>query len=94
MEEREKVTGEEERDRGREAGGENGGGCSDRKGASGGGGERERERERERDQDRERERERDRDRDRELRGGRAHRYVSGVQDGVSGRRYPVEQPWR
>lgn len=42
--------------------------------------------------------ERSRDRDREhrgdMRGGRAHRYVSGVQDGVGGRRYPVEQSWR
>jgi hypothetical protein len=38
--------------------------------------------------------ERSRERDRNFRGGRGHRYVSGMQDGVSGRRYPVEQPWR
>jgi hypothetical protein len=38
--------------------------------------------------------ERSRERDRNFRGGRGHRYVSGVQDGVGGRRYPVEQPWR
>jgi hypothetical protein len=39
---------------------------------------------RERDRDRERDRERDR---------RMHRYVTPV-DGVGGRRYPVEAPWR
>ncbi|KAF1978947.1 hypothetical protein BU23DRAFT_498004 [Bimuria novae-zelandiae CBS 107.79] len=66
-----------------------------------------RERDRDRDRDGLRDRTRSHDRvkdewdereervrDREVRGGRAHRYVSGVQDGVSGRRYPVEQPWR
>lgn len=36
-----------------------------------------------------RSRERDRERER-----RTHRYVAGVQDGVGGRRYTVEQPWR
>lgn len=40
-----------------------------------------------RDRDRDWDRERDRDR-------RTHRYVAGVQDGVGGRRYPVEQAWR
>lgn len=46
------------------------------------------------DEREERSRERERDRHGDVRGGRAHRYVSGVQDGVGGRRYPVEQPWR
>lgn len=44
--------------------------------------------------DRSRERDRDRDHRGDVRGGRSHRYVSGVQDGVGGRRYPVEQAWR
>ncbi|KAI4704239.1 hypothetical protein J4E81_001304 [Alternaria sp. BMP 2799] len=43
---------------------------------------------RDRDDSRERDRDRDRDRDR-VRDPRVHRYVSGVQDGVSGRKYPV-----
>lgn len=51
--------------------------------------DRSRDRDRDRDTGREGERERERDRDR----ARTHRYVSGV-DGVSGRRYPVEQSWR
>lgn len=68
---------------------------------------RERDRERERDGMRDRTRSHDRDRvkdewderdersrDRDVRGGRTHRYVSGMQDGVGGRRYAVEQPWR
>ncbi|KAL6704692.1 hypothetical protein ACN47E_007974 [Coniothyrium glycines] len=40
----------------------------------------------EREGDRSREYSRDRERDRD---GKTHRYVSGVQDGVSGRKYPV-----
>ncbi|KAF2469192.1 uncharacterized protein BDR25DRAFT_51725 [Lindgomyces ingoldianus] len=42
--------------------------------------------------DRDRSRDRDRGRDKRDRS-RTHRYVAGVQDGVGGRRYPVEQPW-
>ncbi|KAF9732326.1 hypothetical protein PMIN04_003140 [Paraphaeosphaeria minitans] len=45
-------------------------------------------------EERSREHSRDRARRDDIRGGRAHRYVSGVQDGVGGRRYPVEQAWR
>jgi hypothetical protein len=37
----------------------------------------------------------DRDRERERERARTHRYVSGVQDGVGGRRYPVvDPPWQ
>lgn len=46
------------------------------------------------DWDEREERSREKDRHGDVRGGRAHRYVSGVQDGVGGRRYPVDQPWR
>lgn len=46
-----------------------------------------------RDIGRERERDRDRDRDGDRDRPKAHRYVTPV-DGVGGRRYPTEVPWR